>query len=126
MCPSGSGEIHTCCQAGGSTRARIRCRVAGSVTGAPDGSRYSKPSGVWCRVMPGPRGSLRVSPATAASPPVIKPSTSVPPFATSSPLPTSAVGVLINVFDPEVRSHRSETVERDEDGEVLHELGYQQ
>src|ERR1700735_3720021 len=69
MWPSGSGEIQTSVQAGGIARALIRSSVSASVTGAPKGSSYRKRAPSRRREIPGPCGSLRVSPGTAASGP---------------------------------------------------------
>ena len=67
MCPSGSGEIQTCVQAGGIASAPMRCSASRWVISAPDGSRYPKPSRLRSRVIPGLAGSLRVNPGTAAA-----------------------------------------------------------
>src|SRR5260370_1811970 len=67
MWPSGSGEIHTFAQAGGITIAPIGASAPACVTSAPDGPRYRKPSPARSRVIPGPAGSLRVNPGTAAA-----------------------------------------------------------
>src|ERR1700678_3311875 len=67
MCPSGSGDIQTPVQAGGMASPPMRSSVSASVTSLPDGSRYRKPSPTLARLMPGPCGSLRTSPATAAA-----------------------------------------------------------
>src|SRR5260370_13947182 len=67
MCPSGSGEIQTSVQPGGMTSAATRRRASALVISAPNGSWYLKPPPTRSRVMPGPCGSLRVSPGTAAA-----------------------------------------------------------
>jgi hypothetical protein len=67
MCPNGSGEIQTFAQAGGIASAPMRRSASRCVTSAPDRSRYRKPSRLRSRVIPGPRGSLRVNPGTAAA-----------------------------------------------------------
>ena len=83
--PCGSGEIQTSFQAGGMASALTRWSVRALVMTAPDGSRYRKLPSRRTRVIPGPRGSLRVSPETAdgaGSPAALAPVTSVAPSIT--------------------------------------------
>jgi hypothetical protein len=61
MCPSASGQIQTCSQAGGITSALILASAAGSRTGAADGEKYLNPRPHRRRLIPGPAGSLRIN-----------------------------------------------------------------
>src|SRR5688572_18727920 len=63
MCPAGSGQIHTSCQAGGIARVLMRAISAGSLIGRPAQSRKLHPRPRRRRVKPGSAGSTRTSPS---------------------------------------------------------------
>src|SRR5271169_6957921 len=111
MWPSGSGEIQTLCQAGGSASARMRCSVARSVISAPAGSRYPNPSATRTLLIPGLRGSLRESPGTADEPVTIMNLPAAPKHCRDE-TPASRASRLGAVFDLEAVAGRAQAFER--------------